>query len=79
MIGANGQIVHYRNGLYKVDVNRGLEELDLVVADAPRRRSDQAAGRVAGSSIAERIAWNGASRFPPRGWTDERQPPSPPW
>ena len=34
VIGANGQIVHYRNGLYKVDVNRGLEELDLVVADA---------------------------------------------
>ncbi|AMV16540.1 peroxiredoxin family protein [Planctomyces sp. SH-PL14] len=34
VIGPNGQIVHYRNGLYKVDVNRGLEELDLVVAAA---------------------------------------------
>jgi peroxiredoxin len=38
VIGADGKVLHYRSGLYKVDVNRGLEELDAVVAQALKAR-----------------------------------------
>lgn len=34
VIGPDGTILHYRVGFYKVDANRGLEELDAVVEQA---------------------------------------------
>ena len=37
VIGKDGKVVHYRTGLYQVDVNRGLEELDAVVAEALKK------------------------------------------
>lgn len=38
VIGKDGKVVHYRTGLYKVDVNRGLEELDAAVVKALKAR-----------------------------------------
>ena len=38
VIGRDGKVVHYRTGLYKVDVNRGLEELDAAVVKALKAR-----------------------------------------
>jgi len=38
VIGKDGKVVHYRTGLYKVDVNRGLEELDAAVVEALKAR-----------------------------------------
>ncbi len=37
VIGKDGKVVHYRTGLYQVDVNRGLKELDAVVAEALKK------------------------------------------
>ena len=34
MISPDGTILHYRVGYYKVDANRGLEELDAAVEQA---------------------------------------------
>ena len=37
VIGKDGKVIHYRTGLYQVDVNRGLEELDAIVVDALKK------------------------------------------
>ena len=34
VVGRDGRIVHYRSGLYEVDPNQGLVELDGVISDA---------------------------------------------